>query len=299
MKVGVECKYLIVNDSDRNYGLWVNTVGYQPIPPNSPYPLREHPTGYFFNAAKGRILREYQFVYIMKGQGMLSTESTAEIPIDKGCLILLYPGQWHTYHPLKYTGWDEYYIGFEGPLIDSIFSDSFFSKDQQVLEVGVNEELVSLFNKAIQVARADKTAAQQYLSGIVMHIIGMVISISKNKSFELSEADQKIEQAKILMNRQVDISFNPEQLAHQLNVGYSWFRKVFKEYTGYSPLQYFQELKLREAKHLLVCSSKTVKEIAYLVGYQSAEHFYSFFKKRTGFTPLAYRLSVRKPGIEI
>lgn len=65
--LGLEFKYLIVNDMDRKFGLWVNTVGYQSIPPDSPYPLKEHPSGYFFNAEKGRVLREYQLVYITKG----------------------------------------------------------------------------------------------------------------------------------------------------------------------------------------------------------------------------------------
>ena len=36
--LGLEFKYLIVNDMDRKFGLWVNTVGYQSIPPDSPYP---------------------------------------------------------------------------------------------------------------------------------------------------------------------------------------------------------------------------------------------------------------------
>ena len=34
--LGLEFKYLIVNDMDRKFGLWVNTVGYQSIPPDSP-----------------------------------------------------------------------------------------------------------------------------------------------------------------------------------------------------------------------------------------------------------------------
>ena len=46
--LGLEFKYLIVNDMDRKFGLWVNTVGYQSIPPDSPYPLKEHRSGYFF-----------------------------------------------------------------------------------------------------------------------------------------------------------------------------------------------------------------------------------------------------------
>lgn len=105
---------------DRKFGLWVNTVGYQSIPPDSPYPLKEHPSGYFFNAEKGRVLREYQLVYITKGRGLFSSDSTPEKQVCKGRLMVLFPGQWHTYRPLRQTGWTEYYIGFEGPAIDAI-----------------------------------------------------------------------------------------------------------------------------------------------------------------------------------
>ncbi len=77
-RLEVEFKYLIVNDMDCKFGLWVNTVGYQSILPDSPYPLKEHPSGYFFNAEKGRVLREYQLVYITKGRGLFSSESTSE-----------------------------------------------------------------------------------------------------------------------------------------------------------------------------------------------------------------------------
>ena len=262
--LGLEFKYLIVNDMDRKFGLWVNTVGYQSIPPDSPYPLKEHPSGYYFNAEKGRVLREYQLVYITKGRGLFSSDSTPERQVCKGRLMVLFPGQWHTYYPLRQTGWTEYYIGFEGPAIDTI--------------VG-----------ALEVAEADKISAQQYLSGIVLHMIGMILSISKNKVFEMSDVDQKIEQAKILMNENVSGNIDPEELAMRLNISYSWFRRVFKEYTGYAPAKYFQELKLRKAKQMLVGTSQSVKEISFFLGFQSTEYFFSFFKKRTGLTPLEYR----------
>ncbi|WP_336527821.1 helix-turn-helix domain-containing protein, partial [Bacteroides acidifaciens] len=50
-----------------------------------------------------------------------------------------------------------------------------------------------------------------------------------------------------------------------------------------------QELKLRKAKQLLVGTSQSVKEISFFLGFQSTEYFFSFFKKRTGLTPLEYR----------
>ena len=282
--LGLEFKYLIVNDMDRKFGLWVNTVGYQSIPPDSPYPLKEHPSGYYFNAEKGRVLREYQLVYITKGRGWFSSDSTPERQVCKGRLMVLFPGQWHTYYPLRQTGWTEYYIGFEGPAIDTIVGDAFLSQERQILEVGINEELVSWFSRAL-----DKISAQQYLSGIVLHMIGMILSISKNKVFEMSDVDQKIEQAKILMNENVSGNIDPEELAMRLNISYSWFRRVFKEYTGYAPAKYFQELKLRKAKQMLVGTSQSVKEISFFLGFQSTEYFFSFFKKRTGLTPLEYR----------
>lgn len=233
--LGVEFKYLIVNDTDRKFGLYINTVGVQAIRPNSPYPIKDHPSGYLFNAKKGRILREYQLLYITKGKGTFASDGTPERNIGKGNLIVLFPGQWHTYSPDVQTGWNEYYIGFEGSFIDQFVRNGFLSKEDQVLDIGLNEELVTLFSQALDVAEADKSASQQYLSGILLHIIGMIFSISKNKEFEKDYVAEKMEQAKIIMNENVCKEIDPEELAEKLNISYSWFRKTFKKYTGYSP----------------------------------------------------------------
>jgi AraC-like DNA-binding protein len=285
----VEFKYLIVNERDKKFGVSVNTVGFQSILPNSPYPLSEHPSGYYFNTQKGRVLREYQFVYITKGKGTISFNPGEEIEVNKGRIFVIFPGQWHTYFPHNDTGWNEYYIGFEGEMIDRFFDQHFISRENQILEIGFNEELVSLFTKAIEIAEAEKAASQQYLGGVLMHILGLVLSVSQNHLFEVNEVTQKIEQAKIIMNENIYKNIDPEVLAEKLNISYSWFRKVFKDFTGYAPAKYFQELKLRKAKQMLIGTSHTVKEIAYMLDYNSTEHFFSLFKKITGFTPLEYR----------
>ncbi len=75
-------------------------------------------------------------------------------------------------------------------------------------------------------------------------------------------------------------------IAANLGISYSLFRRVFKEYTGYAPAQYFQELKLRTAKELLAETTHSIKEIAYELNFSSYEYFLSFFKKRVGVTPL-------------
>ena len=62
--LGIDFKYLLVSEKDKEFGLTVNTVGFSHIAPNTLYPSTDHPKSYYFNPQKGRILSEYQFVYI-------------------------------------------------------------------------------------------------------------------------------------------------------------------------------------------------------------------------------------------
>lgn len=285
----IDFKYLLVNEKDKAFGLTVNTVGFQPIAPHTLYPSTEHPKSYYFNPEKGRILSEYQLVYISKGKGIFASDSTKNTTIGKGQVLILFPGQWHTYRPLKETGWNEYYIGFEGSFVDALMKNNFISYQHQILHIGSNEELVNLFSRAIKVAKEDKKSSQQYLAGIVLHILGMILFFAENKNLDSRESSQIIERAKIIMHENANKDIDIKGIASNLGTSYSWFRKVFKEYTGFAPAQYFQEIKLQKAKKLLRESNLSIKEIAYELNFSSYEYFLSFFKKRVGTTPLKYR----------
>jgi AraC-like DNA-binding protein len=87
------------------------------------------------------------------------------------------------------------------------------------------------------------------------------------------------------VNKNIDI----KEIAINLGISYSLFRRVFREYTGYAPAQYYQELKIRTAKELLAETNHSIKEIAYELNFSSYEYFLSFFKKRVGITPMEYR----------
>ena len=287
---GADFKYLITNERDKRFGLCVNAVGFQAIKAGSTYPPLNHPEAYYFSAQKGRTLHEYQLVYITKGKGTFSSESTPLQEISKGQLLVLFPDEWHTYAPLAKTGWNEYYIGFEGSIANALMQEGFLTKGRQVLDIGINEELVSLFRRALEIAEADRAASQQYLSGLTMHIIGCLLSITQNKLYEaMDNVSQKIERAKVIMQENISKEIGAEELSAKLGLSYSWFRKVFKEYTGYSPAKYIQELKLRKAKQMLIESNLPIKEICYELDYTSAEHFFTVFKKQTGYTPTEYR----------
>lgn len=279
--------YLIPNKVDEQYGCTVSAVGMQMIAPDEDYPSKKHPDGYMFNPARGRILREYQLLYIVNGKGMFSN-AAGNHEVSKGSVILLRPGVWHTYKPAKETGWTEYFIGFNGPMAEKAI-DMLFDKSDTIFNIGLNHELVDLYQRAIEMAAVERPATQQLLCGIVMHMLGMINFSARNEANATDRLDQIIEQAKTIMQEQVLQNVDLEKLAEQLNISYSWFRKIFRDYTGHPPAKYFMLVKLRHAQSLLANTQESIKEIAFSLGFKSTEHFYTTFKRVTGYTPNVYR----------
>ena len=115
-----------------------------------------------------------------------------------------------------------------------------------------------------------------------------LFSEERGRNETISEVAEKINRAKIIMNEQYrDIS--PEGVAKQLCMGYSNFRRVFKEYTGFSPAKYIQEVRIGRVKEALTNSVESVKQIAYDAGYENDDYFFTAFRRITGMTPREYR----------
>ncbi len=284
-----QLKYLTIGAADEDWGIVVTTVGYQFIPPQGQYPLFPHPDKYNFKPQTGRVLNEYQVVYITKGSGYFASNSCKLQKITAGTIIILFPGEWHDYYPDKETGWDEHWVGFRGVHIDRRVEKHFFTKEEPLLHIGISDTIVSLYDDILKFAIQEKSGYQELISSIVLHILGSIYYKKRNKSFTNTYVVDKINEARILMKEQVENPESPEQIASQLGLGYSWFRRMFKEYTGVSPAQYQQQQRLLKAKELLTASSLNISEIAYSLKFENAGQFSTFFKKKAGITPSEFR----------
>lgn len=289
MKKIIHIKYLIASEQDIKWGLTVNSVGYQHIEKKSPYPPLNHPTRYLFSTDRGRILDEYQLLYITKGKGSFTSSNLKQTNIREGQMFLLFPGEWHTYRPDYATGWDEYWIGFNGINIDNRIEHSFFDKTKPIFNVGIRDDIVHLYKQAIDIAKEQNTGFQQMLAGIVNHLLGIAYSGNKHSSFEDMRVVNQINRAKIIMYENFHTGISPEDIAREVNMGYSWFRRIFRRYTGLSPTQYLLELKLQRSKELLTNTNMTSQEIGFDVGFENSDYFCVFFKKRMGVSPMKYR----------
>ena len=286
-------KYLIPAAQDAKFGLSVTTVGSQDVLPGEVYPAPGHPDEYEFNPATGRILDQYQIIYISKGQGRYTDARGTDYHLRAGSVIVLFPGVWHTYSPDRTTGWKEFFIGAKGPVIDEVVKGGFLTSDSPVLNVGLSERLVSLYNEALDIANEGNICAQQYLSGIWMHILGFVLCSSATPEVRVDEAVYKMEMAKIYMGEKFGEEIDFCKMADDLMMSYSSFRKNFKAHTGMPPGRYLQDVRLREACRLLRDTNLSVKRVSVVTCFKSVTLFNCLFRKRIGTTPLAYRHASR------
>ncbi|WP_245175442.1 AraC family transcriptional regulator [Exiguobacterium alkaliphilum] len=78
-----------------------------------------------------------------------------------------------------------------------------------------------------------------------------------------------------------------EELAQVGNMSVSSLHRHFKEVTTLSPLQYQKQLRLQEARRLLLMQSADIGEAAFQVGYESPSQFSREYARLFGMSPRA------------
>ena len=286
--------YLTVTDEDHDWGLYLTTCGFQSIPPSKVNPfLTIHPSSYGFEPRVGRILDEFQILFIVKGSGFFESTRYSKTVIEKGTIILLFPGEWHSYNHDPETGWDEYWVGFDGENVRMMMASGFFRADESVFKIGVDDEFVSFYRSIIQYAEQEALGYQQVASSIVRHMLGLLYYKKQNSLFVEKDVVDKINQARLLIRDHINQPLSPSEVADRLGVGYSWFRKAFKKYAGISPAQFQMQIRLQRAKELLLNTQMSVSEIAYELTFDTTGQFSTFFKQRAGMTPKDFRKTAR------
>ena len=152
--------------------------------------------------------------------------------------------------------------------------------------VGLRSDIVALYQDAIDTALAQQSGFQQRLGGVVAHLVSLAWFYGRNEAF--SEVAEQMNRALILVAEQFR-TITPEDLSRQLCMGYSNFRRIFKEYTGQAPAQYIRQVRLSRIKEALTNSSRPIRELAFEMGFENEDYFFTAFRRAAGMTPRAYR----------
>lgn len=96
------------------------------------------------------------------------------------------------------------------------------------------------------------------------------------------------------LRKDFDKPLRIEPLARELGMSASGFYEHFKAVTAMSPLQFQKQLRLQEARRLLLGEGSDATTVAYRVGYEDASHFSREYKRLFGHPPIRDRERARQ-----
>ncbi|MEA5016192.1 MAG: AraC family transcriptional regulator [Candidatus Limiplasma sp.] len=96
---------------------------------------------------------------------------------------------------------------------------------------------------------------------------------------------EKLRHALEIINQNREENFSLQELAREAGLSPSYFRMLFKRFTGYSTVQYQNYMKITHAQDLLNTGNLRVTEVAGMVGIRDIYYFSRLFKQITGIAP--------------
>jgi transcriptional regulator GlxA family with amidase domain len=142
---------------------------------------------------------------------------------------------------------------------------------------------------------AGAAAAQEVARGFALqfHQDGLTPYIVFEGKTDHGDGD--IQSAQQWLSDHFSIASPVEEMIKQSGLAERTFKRRFTKATGVTPIAYVQQLRIEDAKRRLECSTDSVDEISWQVGYEDAAFFRRLFKRTTGLPPGAYRRRYRIP----
>ena len=118
-------------------------------------------------------------------------------------------------------------------------------------------------------------------------IILKLADSSHNEYHPKSRTD-KIKPAAEFIAKHYDRQISNDELAEMCGISTVYFRKLFSENFGMSPINYVHSVRISKAKEMLSIDYSNITNIALSLDYTSIYDFSRTFKKHTGMSPKKY-----------
>lgn len=161
------------------------------------------------------------------------------------------------------------------------------------------DELMVLFEQIENEYKSAYSYKEQLVRNRIFDVIHYVQKLDEKFYSAVTIGDEGLEERffKILENAFFGInkekmleSKSPSYYARLLNTTVDNLNKELKIFTGKTTQTIIHERIIEEANVLLRHTSLSIKEIAWCLHFQETSHFQNFYKRRTGCTPVEYRM---------
>lgn len=256
--------------------LYITDIGFYP-----------HAAGHYRSRKDGS--NQNILIYCKDGEGWYMVNGK-RCTVGRNQFFVISAETPHIYAASDTNPWSIFWMHFTGEMADLLndmynqthtipeTSDSRFDARNQMFE----EIFINLW-------RDYNIENLRYSSMVLWHFIGSLAYIPQFRLITHDDSTDVIEKAISFMKSSINKILSLEEIASHVNYSPSHFGLIFSKRTGFTPINYFHNLKIQAACRYLDFSDLKIKEIAQMLGYYDQYHFSKTFTKVMKISPSEYK----------
>ena len=237
---------------------------------------------------------EYEIHYIVNGEVNWWVEESNYI-LRAGTMLVIRPGERHGSRTGALEPCEHFWLrialneesalpGIDLKQTQKIKSalDSF-----EIRAFPVSRKIGGQFQDIVDEHRAPNEYSRLVCRALLHHLLVSVIRdyTAEGRNLGQSDISEGIQNCIKEITQNLDSPPTIEQLAKSMSISETAYRKIFRQQVGYSPLDFINRQRVREAEQLLSQGSWHIKEVSHRQGFSSSQYFSTVFKRVTGVSP--------------
>jgi AraC-like DNA-binding protein len=226
-------------------------------------------------------------IYCTGGFGYYVIDNKEKHILTSGQIAVLPPLMHRLYASSDTDPWSIFFVNFVGKGI----TDRAVPSYPISISNSYGEWIKELFLQCFYILRMPYQIEEYvYVCQMAGTILSIIPCASKWSSGQFSvNGSIAVERAIAYIKKNLHKKINLEQIAQAASFSPSRLAHLFKQYTGYAPIEYFLRTKVQTAARDVFFSSSPISEIAAIYGIEDPYYFSRLFKKIMGVSPQQYR----------
>jgi AraC-like DNA-binding protein len=256
--------------------LFITDIGYYP---NALYHHRHRPNG----------SKQHIIIYCITGKGWARIGKQG-YTVSAGEYVLLPANVEHEYKADEKDPWTIYWVHFTGTNSQNFCNMMMQKMGTPVFAISLQENRLHLFEEIYTNLERGYSIDNICYSNISLQYFLASCCFDSNYNYSAKkEKNDKIDLCINYMQKNIDKTLSLNEIADIANLSPSHIATTFKKKTGFSLIEYFNQLKTQKACQYLLFTDLRVNEIADKLGIEDPYYFSRMFTKILGVSPVKYR----------
>lgn len=237
-----------------------------------------------------------ELFYIVKGKGYFLLPNR-QIPVKENDLVIINPFIDHTEKSNQQDSLEYIAFGIEG-IAFTYQNENELQQEGFYIYQGYKEDILFYLNKWLDEVKNGNKEYEVVCQNIIEILI---IKLERERKLKVEKSEPKrinkdIAFIKQYINKNYRLNITLDQLADLKHLNKYYLAHSFKNNVGISPIEYLNQVRIREAQTLLETTDYNIADISSMIGFSSQSYFTQTFRRHVNKTPSQYRKQMKMSG---